>query len=419
MKTLLLNNKHLLTLGIAETVSGVGNWITMMAIFSLLIFKGHGDVWQSSGIMLAGLLPLLVFSPLAGKLADRFNKKYLMIASELLSGAVVLNMFLTRQPSLLLILLALQAATGSLMGPARQALIPSLVSEPDELTRANAFLQQLASFTKIGAPMLAGLVITLIGAYNAMIFDVISFILSALILLRLPNIKVAAAEPAATTNAAVPTTQDKAGLKPLAVIKESPGLRLLFMATFLMIISVITFDILGSICIRDLLQGDESMFGVFISLVGLGTVLSGFYLMLRQKNTDPWQDVKLGIGLMVFIPAMLVLVGLLGPSSLSTGLAMAGCFVGGMGVGFFLVQSATLLQTLSPAAILGSISGYYQASIVAGQAIAIVGVPLLVPHLVSITTFFAFITLSLSSVVIYMAVALSAMQRRQLVVANP
>ena len=154
MKSFLSQNKHLLTLGLAETISGVGNWITMMAVFSLLIFKGGGDIWQSSGIMLAGLLPLLIFSPLAGKLADRFSKKYLMIASELLSGLTILLIFLTKRPDWILGLVAVQAALSSVMGPARQALVPSLVSQPTELTRANAWLQQLASFTKIGAPML-------------------------------------------------------------------------------------------------------------------------------------------------------------------------------------------------------------------------------------------------------------------------
>jgi MFS family permease len=406
-----VKNKYLLTLGIAETVSGVGSWITMMAVYSILIFKQGGGVWQSSGIMLAGLLPLLMFSALAGKLADRFNKKYLMIASELLSGAVILAIFVSRQPGLILFLLALQATVSAIMGPARQSLIPALVTNPDELTRANAFLQQLASFVKIGAPMLAGLVIALMGPYNAMIFDVISFGLSALILLRLPNIGAVQVEPEVTASDTHPTAA--ATFKPLAVIKQSPGLRLLFAATFLMIISVMAFDILGSICTRDILRGDESLFGLLIGLTGLGTVLSGFYLMLRQKTVDPWQDFKLGVGLLMFLPGLLAVVSLLESSPFSLGLVIVGVLVGGIGVGFFMVQTSTLLQTLSPGPILGSISGYYQTVCVAGQLIAIVGVPLVVPQVVGITALFLLITASLGGVVIYTAFSLAAMQRRQ------
>jgi len=299
------------------------------------------------------------------------------------------------------------------MGPARQALIPALVSQPDELTRANAFLQQLASFTKIGAPMLAGLVITLIGAYNAMIFDVISFILSAGILLRLPNSQAQQTEPGANVNTPH-GTEAKPGPKPFSVIKETPPLRLLFMATFLMIISIMAFDILASVCTRDILQGDESLFGILIGVVGFGTVLSGFYLMMRKSNVDPWQDVKLGLGLMIFLPGLLALVSLLGSSPFSMGLAIIAVFVGGVGIGFFMIQTATLLQTLSPAAILGSISGYYQTIMVAGQLISIVGVPLVVPHLIGISSFFFLIAVSLGAVLVYMTISLSVIQRQQL-----
>ncbi|MBN1992582.1 MAG: MFS transporter [Anaerolineae bacterium] len=411
MKTI-LKNKHLITLGLAETISGMGSWITMMAVFSILIFKGGGNVWQSSGIMLAGLLPLLIFSPLAGKLADRFSKKYLMMASELLSAAVILAIFLTQNPALIYVLIALQAALGSVMGPARQALVPALVSHPDELTRANAFLQQLASFIKIGAPMLAGLLITWLGPYNAMLFDVLSFILGAGILFFLPNLKAGRTNPGAAEDA-VAAGQAQPGLKPLAVIWRTPALRLLFVTSFLMIISVMAFDILGAIYTRDILQGDESMFGLLIGAVGLGTVLSGFYLLLRQKTVNPWQDLKLGLFLLMFLPGLLVSASFFEPSLFTKGIALVSSFIGGVGVGFLLVQLGTLLQTLSPPAILGTISGYYQASMVAGQLISILGAPLLVPGLLGMTAFLFLVAVCLGLVWIYMAASVSLMQRRQ------
>jgi len=56
----IMRNRHLITLGIAKTVSGAGNWITMMVVFSILIFEGGGDVWQNSGILLVGLLTTLL-----------------------------------------------------------------------------------------------------------------------------------------------------------------------------------------------------------------------------------------------------------------------------------------------------------------------------------------------------------------------
>lgn len=421
MKTILLRNKHLITLGVAETVSGVGNWITMMAVFSILIFKGGGDIWQSSGIMLAGLLPLLICSPLAGKLADRANKKYLMITSELMSAVIILLIFVTHRPAWILILVAAQAAASSLMAPARQSIIPALVSGREELTQANAFLQQLASFTKIGAPMLAGFIIGLIGAYNAMLLDVISFILSAGILFLLPNVRPEKLEidPYAAGSDGTGTGMQQANRSLLTILKEIPHLRLLFISAFLMIISVMAFDILGSLFIRDILGLAENFFGLVIGAVGCGTVLTGFYLMARQEPINPWQDMKLGLLLLIFLPALLVGAGWLGQSAPASGLALAGAFVGGVGVGFLTIQSATLLQTLAPAHLLGTVAGYFQATLVGGQLVSIVGLPLVVPGLVSITFFFLLTALALGAVLVYLTLSLLFLRRRQLAGSMP
>ncbi len=54
----------------------------MMAVLAMVLFRGGGGVKESSLIMLAGLLPTLLFSPVAGWLCDRFDRKWLMIISE-------------------------------------------------------------------------------------------------------------------------------------------------------------------------------------------------------------------------------------------------------------------------------------------------------------------------------------------------
>jgi hypothetical protein len=50
-------DRTLLIIGAAEMVSGIGDWITMMAVLAMLVFRGDGGVMSSSGIFLAGLLP--------------------------------------------------------------------------------------------------------------------------------------------------------------------------------------------------------------------------------------------------------------------------------------------------------------------------------------------------------------------------
>ena len=89
-----LHNRSLWIIGLAESVSGVGTWVTMMALFAVVVFDGQGTVLHASGIMLAGLAPMLLMGPVAGWLADRQDRKRLMIASQLLTALPVIGLML-------------------------------------------------------------------------------------------------------------------------------------------------------------------------------------------------------------------------------------------------------------------------------------------------------------------------------------
>ncbi|NTW03222.1 MAG: MFS transporter, partial [Oscillochloris sp.] len=82
----LLHNRSMLILIIAETVSGLGSWVTTMAIFALVVFRGGGNIAESGGIFLAALLPMLLFSPVAGWLSDHGDRRALLVGCELFSA---------------------------------------------------------------------------------------------------------------------------------------------------------------------------------------------------------------------------------------------------------------------------------------------------------------------------------------------
>src|SRR5512144_2341120 len=113
----ILRNRSLLIIGLAESVSGIGNWITMLAIFAIVVFRGQGGVVQSSAIFLAGLLPTLLASPAAGWLCDRYDRKWLMIGSELLDGLIVAGLIFAQRLEIIYALLALQAVVMSILTP--------------------------------------------------------------------------------------------------------------------------------------------------------------------------------------------------------------------------------------------------------------------------------------------------------------
>jgi MFS family permease len=382
-------NHHLLILGFAESVSGIGNWITGLAIYALIVFRGSGNVLESSGVLLAGLGPMLLCSPLAGWLCDRFDRKRLMIASEVLSGLVVACLIFTTRLELIYALLALQAVAGSIMSPARQSAIPALVDRAD-LTRANALLQQLSSLVKIGAPILAGGVLTVLSPHAALVLDVVSFALSALILSRLPSLppgeRPAPAEAAHATTPAPKGAPEGApngapALSLAAVLRAAPRLRLLLGTGFAVTLTIMGFDVLCPVFTRDVLHGGESLFGTLIGLIGLGSVVAAAGLFWRKGARDPWPDMVLGLALLGAVPLSMTVAALLPDAGPARLVVMAGCLIGGLGNGLLNVQAGTLLQTLAPAAHLGRVSGLFQSMLIGGQLVAIVLTPLLVPLL--------------------------------------
>lgn len=389
--------RPLLILGVAESVSGIGNWITMMAVFALVVFRGAGSVAQTSAIFLAGLLPTLLVSPLSGWLVDRVDRKRLMIASELGSGLCVAGLIFTERLELIYLLLALQAVSMSIMAPARQAAVPDLVGR-EGLTQANAFLQQLAGLVKIGAPILAGALLAWMSPHTAIVLDVVSFVVAALILTRLPALPPHRFEAVVTT----PGDPTSGPAQPaLTVLRQSPRLRLLFTTIFLSIFVFIGFDILAPVFVRDVLHSDEGFFGLLIGLVGLGTVGVTIVLMLRKSRADLWRDILVGLILLGSIPASLWVIAQLGSLNHARLLVALFALIGGMGNGLLAVQVGTLLQLLTPAAVLGRMSGLFQSTAVAGQLAGILLTPLLVPAVLDLGTYFGLSFLVLMAVVLY------------------
>jgi MFS family permease len=381
-------NRRLLTLGVAESVSNTGNWITMMAVYAMLVFRGQGSVAESGAVFLAGLLPTLLFSPAAGWLCDRFDRKWLMVISELVSGLVISGLIFVRQPVWIYTLLAIQAISTSLMAPARQAVVPDVVPAAD-LTGANAFLQQLNGIIKIAAPALAGLVLAVLDPHQAILLDVVSFALSALILSRLPALPPhrSGAEDGAPAGAA----RDRVW----PALRAIGGLRMLFGSVFLAITVIIGFDVLAPVFTRDVLRGGESLFGLMISLIGFGTLAATLLLMLRRSAANPWRDLAAGLFLLALIPALLAAAAGVGNPGLARTLTLAGSFVGGVGNGLLVVQAGTLLQMLSPANMLGRMGGVFQSVSVAGQLVGIVVTPLVVPGLLPMSVYLVIMAVGL------------------------
>ncbi|HUW41370.1 MAG TPA: MFS transporter [Rectinemataceae bacterium] len=378
--------RPLVIIGIAESISGIGNWITMMAVLVIIVFHGGGSTAASAGILLAGLLPVLVISPLAGWLCDRFDLKRLMIVSECASAITILTMTFVTSTSGIYALLALSAMTGSIMTPARGAALPKLVSDA-KLIHANAFLQQLGGIIKMGAPVLAGALLAFMSPRVAMLLDVASFLLSAALLSTLPRLRQSASARPAIANA--PVSEPKSHRERVAgIIFSSRELQTLFASVFVVILVAMGFDVLAPVFFRDKLGAGEETFGLLVGMVGIGTVAGSTMLMSRSRFVTWWRDIITGILMLSAIPLAMVSVTFVSHHAISLVAAAAGCLLGGFGSGLINVQAATLLQLLSPAAYLGRVVGAYQGILTSAQLVGAIATPLIVPAVISARSYF-------------------------------
>ncbi|MDO8880972.1 MAG: MFS transporter [Coriobacteriia bacterium] len=154
-----LRNRRFRALWLSQFVSGVGDWLVVGLLIPLVTTLSGGSAFAVAGIMIAKIIPSLLFSSFIGVFVDRFDRRRLMIACDLARAALTLFLLFTNSLALIYLVVLLMEIASLFFSPARNALIPRLVSE-DELTVANG----LAYTTQQGS-MLIGL--TMSGAILA------------------------------------------------------------------------------------------------------------------------------------------------------------------------------------------------------------------------------------------------------------
>jgi len=177
---LLGSNRNFRHLFIAQLISQTGDWFNSVALFTLLL-QLTGSSEAVALVLIIKLLPTFFAGPLAGVVADRFNRKTIMIVADVVCGCVVLGFLFIDKPNqvwLVYLLAAAEILSASFFDPAKSAAIPSLVSQ-EELISANALSAASWSITLALGAALGGLVTASFGRNAAFGIDSLSFFVSA------------------------------------------------------------------------------------------------------------------------------------------------------------------------------------------------------------------------------------------------
>ena len=315
---------------LAQLVSTAGSSLTDLAA-GIYVFDQTGSTFLVGLTLMATAVPSLVVGLIAGVFVDRWDRRKVMMASNLLQGVVVamIPFVLGLNMTLLFGLILVNAGVKQFFDPAYEALIPEIASD-EELTAANAFLQ-IASFgsTAIGfagAGLLASIDIRL-----AFWIDALTFVFSAACIF-LMRTRVTLEVPDEETSVGVVITNLGIGVR---TIVDTPMLRSLFLLGAPVYFSFGLWNVLLLPMAIKVLGGTEFQYGIQEGLTSVGFVLGSLF-MARYAG-------RLQTGLWVFVGSMgMGVAGIL--YGLSPNITIAVVFV--MVSGFFNSPSAVARQTL-------------------------------------------------------------------------
>ncbi len=180
---LLRGNRGFRLLWLGQVVSQMGDWFDTIAVYTIAL-RLTGSTRSVALIMVARFLPSVIMGPLSGVVADRFSRRSIMIAADLLRAVVVLGFLFIRRPDqmwLVYLLTVLQLTFSAFFEPAKTAVIPSIVSDR-ELVSANAIASVTwSAMLTLGAAM-GGFVAGAFGTNAAFVLDSLTFVASALLI---------------------------------------------------------------------------------------------------------------------------------------------------------------------------------------------------------------------------------------------
>ncbi len=336
------------TLWLANVVSLLGDWFNTVATIAIVgIYTDSG--LAVSGLFLARALPPFLLGPVAGMVVDKMDRKKVMIISDLSRAVVVLGYLLVttrEQLWILYVVTVLQFALSSFFQPAQNAILPSLVPRKDLVLANTLGSVTWSAMLTLGA-VAGGIMTALFGVKAALIMDAGTFLLSALLVMRIqydPDLTVD--QPDVSTGGGWQAIRDGFvyvwGFPAVAVIVTIKG-----------ITQIGNVDILTALYAERVFPLGENgslALGLMLAAHGLGAILGP--VILNQFGDQSRQFLRLGI-LVGFISLPISLVSFGAAPTLL--LAMLAMILRGVGGSINWTYSTILLQLNVPDHFLGRV----------------------------------------------------------------
>ena len=365
---LIRRNKNFRQLWFGQIVSLLGDWFNLIASATLVAQLTDSGL-AVSGLFVVRMLAPFLMSPIAGVVADRYNRKWILILSDLFRAVIVLGFLLVRRPEhvwFLYTLTALQLGLSGFFFPARSAILPDLVSR-EELGAANALSSATWSVMLALGAALGGLVSGQFGSTVAFIVDALTFVLSAGIIWGIVYERPPALE-GVDTSILAGLHQYIDGLRYLVRHVD-----ILFIAMHKLFISGIVsgpLQVIRVIVAEDIFrigEGGGTSLGLMYAVVGIGTGIGPILARLFTGDRDRRLRVAIFLSYLLSSAALIIAAPLT-----SFGMVLLGLTLRGVGTGIGWVFSTQLLLQLVPDQVRGRVFGTQFAMFTLANAMGVV-----------------------------------------------
>ncbi|NBC27251.1 MAG: MFS transporter [Bacteroidetes bacterium] len=297
------NNKNYRRLWLAQVVSNFGDWFGLLAIYALI--QSYSDSELLLGlIIVVKTLSLALFSPFAGYITDRMNRRRLMIWCDIFRGLVVLGFLLIVSYQLLwlaYVLMAVQMVFSAIFEPAKTSSIPNITTS-EELVYANILSAASWSIIFTSGMAVGGLATAWLGTDAVFIINSVTYLLSAVFIYRatIPQTEMSRKEKIRTKN---PLTGIREGFQ---FLKDHPEVMRPTMAKGMFTSCIGALVYLLILVAEDILLMGSVGLGILYAARGVGTGIGPVLGRRIFKKESTW--VKAMGYCMVFSGVMYALV---------------------------------------------------------------------------------------------------------------
>lgn len=351
---LLSRNSAFRRLYVAQLISFAGDWFATVALLGLVL-ELTGSAAAAALVIVLQTGGFALASPIAGVLADRLDRRLLMVAADFARVPVALALILARSPDTLwicFVAIALLAIGGAFFEPASSAALPNLVEE-DELGEANVLLGSAWGVMLAVGAGLGGLVAATLGRDAAFAINAASFAVSGLLIVGIHRPFQQTRDPASTLAAG---NRGSGPLEALRVVlrfaRQSRLLGALLLSKTMFGVGtgvILMLAVFG----RDVFHGGDVGIGLLYAARGLGALIGPFV----ARATVGVDDRGIIRGIIASVVVVAVAYALF-PLSPNIWIAAALVFVGHLGGGAQWMLSTYGLQRAAPDEIRGRVFSF-------------------------------------------------------------